>query len=109
MSESQHFLVVSFDIKITYLHLLWTSEDCPKRGSDWTRPGSERNVVLIELVVDRRFEAEILALQEQVDLPEVGPVLFVALPTLAHQVVDLPRTVLRDARQHLIEGEERNV
>ena len=42
------------------------------------------------LDVTRWIVAEILALQEEVNLAERGSLAFIALPTLVHQVTDLP-------------------
>lgn len=46
--------------------------------------------------------AEVLALQEEVDLGEARPVRLLALPALAHQVVDLPRTRRRPRHHPLL-------
>lgn len=52
-------------------------------------------------VAAQRLVAEIFALQEQVDLAEVGSAAVVPFPALAHQVVDLAWTVYRVWQQNL--------
>ena len=39
-----------------------------------------------------RVVAQVLPLQEHVNLPEGGPLLLLPLPTLAHEIAHLPRT-----------------
>lgn len=52
-------------------------------------------------VTPDRLVAQVLSLQEKVDFAEVGPAGVVALPALAHQVVNFTWTIHRDRQQHL--------
>jgi len=40
------------------------------------------------------YVAKILSLQEEVDLSEIGPIRFIPLPALTHQVIDLLWAIL---------------
>lgn len=48
-----------------------------------------------------RIVAQVLPLQEQVDLPEIRPVGLVPLPALAHEIKDLFGAVDWGAQQYL--------
>lgn len=53
----------------------------------------------MSFTIRRRVKAKVLSLQEQVNLPEGRPFVFVTLPTLGHEITDLPRTTER-RREH---------
>lgn len=64
------------------------------------RQASEQGLSLVGrcLLANARNEAQILALKEEMDLGKTRAVCCLPLPTLAHQIVDLPRTRRRPLR-----------